>query len=128
MSERDEYAALYRALARLDPEAQIVLRMHDMNSVAIADVARVRGVAQKPLYPLRKQSLAALERLLGAEGVTREVVRDLLASAFRDLDHEGARETGEARPSTEQYGQLLPDGMSSSPDASGSARLGRPSL
>jgi RNA polymerase sigma factor for flagellar operon FliA len=66
--------ALDRAVAQLDPEDRLIIRMHFFEGLSIADVARGLGVAQKPLYPRIKRILETLSGALGAEGIGAEYV------------------------------------------------------
>jgi RNA polymerase sigma factor for flagellar operon FliA len=70
--------ALDRVMSQLDPENRLILRMRFADGHSLADVARVLGLEQKPLYrrvdKLRQQLRAALE----AEGVQDTDVRGIL--------------------------------------------------
>jgi RNA polymerase sigma factor for flagellar operon FliA len=126
---RHAYRAMFDALRRLDPQEQIVIRMHYLEGRSLADVARALDVPQKPLYRLKDRALETLARQVEAAGVTRDQVRTLLGGALPDAssaDTAGpdavARDSGEAWPSN--------DACDSSPgaEASGSsdpARSGR---
>jgi len=71
--ERDERlaaakAALNRALAHLDPEDRLIIRMHFLEGISIADVARGLGLEQKPIYPRIRRLLERLCAALQKEG------------------------------------------------------------
>ena len=75
--ERDERlqaakAALGRAVERLEPEDRVIVRLHFLEGLSIADVARAVGVPQKPLYTRLKRLLAALASDLSAQGIGPE--------------------------------------------------------
>jgi RNA polymerase sigma factor (sigma-70 family) len=72
--EREAHAqvaasAVRRAVARLDAEDGLIVRMRFFEGFTIAEVARAIGVEQKPLYPRLRRILDALRRDLGAEGI-----------------------------------------------------------
>jgi RNA polymerase sigma factor for flagellar operon FliA len=126
---RHAYRAMFDALRRLDPQEQIVIRMHYLEGRSLADVARALDVPQKPLYRLKDRALETLARHVEAAGVTRDQVRMLLGGALPNASSPDAsrpdavaRDSGEAWPSN--------DACDSSPgaEASGSsdpARSGR---
>lgn len=66
--------AVRRAVARLDPEDQLIVRMRFFEGFTIADVARQLGVEQKPLYTRLRRILETLARSLAAEGIRAESV------------------------------------------------------
>lgn len=66
--------AVQRAVAALDPEDRLIVKMRFFEGFTIADVARQLGVAQKPLYARIQRILSALGRQLGAEGIRAESV------------------------------------------------------
>ena len=81
-------AALAVALNDLAPQDQIVLRLHFVEGLTIADVARALHVEQKPLYRQLERSLASLKTSLEAQGVRGDVVTECLGSG--EWDQEGA--------------------------------------
>ena len=80
------FVSLRRALARLDPRDQIILRMHVEQGLSVADVARALGEEQKALYRKRDALFKKLRRDLEAEGVRCGDVHELLST----LDWESA--------------------------------------
>jgi RNA polymerase sigma factor for flagellar operon FliA len=64
--------ALAAALALLPSEDALIIRLHFMEGLSIADVARSLALPQKPLYRRLDRSLAMLRRELERRGVTRE--------------------------------------------------------
>lgn len=73
------FAALDRALAGLDPEDALIVRLHFADGRKVADIARGLGLNQRMLYSrvprLRDQLRAALEEM----GVSARDLRALLA-------------------------------------------------
>jgi RNA polymerase sigma factor (sigma-70 family) len=65
-------AALHRALARLEPEDRLIIKMRYLEGFSIADVARGLGLEQKPLYPRIKRVLGRLSAELRAEGIAAD--------------------------------------------------------
>lgn len=64
--------AVEQAVARLEPEDRLIVRMRFFEGFTIAEVARALGVAQKPLYARLQRILGALGRQLAAEGIRAE--------------------------------------------------------
>jgi RNA polymerase sigma factor for flagellar operon FliA len=96
---RTAYRVLFDAIDRLQPEEQIVIRMHYLDGRSLADVARALAVPQKPLYRVKDRALEALGRHLQAAGVTREHVRGLLGGVIGDTP--AAENPDEAWPSNQ---------------------------
>jgi RNA polymerase sigma factor for flagellar operon FliA len=71
---REATDALRRAVARLDSEDRLVVRMRFFEGFTIAQVARELGVEQKPLYARLKRILEVLARDLASEGVRAESI------------------------------------------------------
>ena len=61
--------AVQRAVARLDPEDSLIVRMRFFEGFTLAEVSRAIGVAQKPLYPRLRRILETLGHDLAAEGI-----------------------------------------------------------
>jgi RNA polymerase sigma factor (sigma-70 family) len=77
--ERDTHAraamdALQRALAHLDPEDQMIVKMRFFEGFTIAQVARALGVEQRPLYPRLRGILGALAGDLAGQGVRSDSI------------------------------------------------------
>jgi len=71
--------AVRRAVAALDPEDRLIVKMRFFEGFTIADVARQLGVAQKPLYARIQRILGTLARQLAGEGIRAESVEWLTA-------------------------------------------------
>lgn len=69
--------ALRRAVARLDPEDQLIIRMRFFEGMSVADLAEGLGLPQKPLYPRIQRLLGALSASLSSEGIGREYLASL---------------------------------------------------
>lgn len=71
-------AALKRALARLDGEDAMIVRMHLADGRTLADVARALQLEQKPLYRRVDRLRRKMRELLAEEGVREGDVRAML--------------------------------------------------
>lgn len=67
-----------RAMARLSPTDQILLRLRIWEGMAVADIARSLNMDQKPLYRRIERSYKELREHVEAEGVDVDDVRSLL--------------------------------------------------
>ena len=65
-------AALHRAVAQLDPEDCLLIRLHYFEGLSIAEIARELGLEQKPLYPRLKRLLERLSNELTGKGFGAE--------------------------------------------------------
>ncbi|HEU4454773.1 MAG TPA: sigma-70 family RNA polymerase sigma factor [Longimicrobium sp.] len=70
-------SVLHTAIKQLDPEDQLIVRMHFADGIRLADVARVLDLEQKPLYRRVGRLRARLRTLLEGAGLSPEDVRDL---------------------------------------------------
>lgn len=71
-------AALGRALQRLTPEEQVIVKLYYGDDVTAADVARALKLEQKPLYRRIPRLRDTLRGYLEEEGVSTQQVRSLL--------------------------------------------------
>jgi RNA polymerase sigma factor for flagellar operon FliA len=71
--------ALDEALDELPDEDRLVVRLHYMEAMSVADIARGLALPQKPLYKRLERTLERLRRELERAGVTREYVQTLTA-------------------------------------------------
>ncbi|MGH7459972.1 MAG: sigma-70 family RNA polymerase sigma factor [Longimicrobiales bacterium] len=72
-------AALFAALATLPEQDQLIVRMRYLEDFSVADIARVLGIEQKPLYRRIDANKAWLLGQLESSGVDRDLVKELLA-------------------------------------------------
>ncbi len=77
--ERDAHVraatdAIHRAVARLDPEDRLIVRMRFFEGFTVAQVARALGVEQKPLYARLRRILETLARDLAGQGVRADSI------------------------------------------------------
>jgi len=72
------YAALYECLAELPEDDRLLLRM--WMQMKVADIARVLGVEQKPLYRRLDRIKLRLRECLERRGVRREDIDDIFGS------------------------------------------------
>jgi RNA polymerase sigma factor for flagellar operon FliA len=70
-------AALQRALARLDPEDQLLIRMRFFEGMSVANMAKGMGVPQKPLYVRIQRLLDGLSATLRRDGIGPEYLESL---------------------------------------------------
>jgi RNA polymerase sigma factor for flagellar operon FliA len=73
----DMLRALGTALEQLEPEDQVIVRMHFIEGYTLASVSRIRGLDQKPLYRHVDRLRARLRGILENAGVHRDDVRAL---------------------------------------------------
>lgn len=71
-------AKLFRALKTLPPEDRLLVR--DRTQFSVADIARSRGIEQKPLYRRLDKIYKALREALEREGVRRSEIDEYLRS------------------------------------------------
>jgi RNA polymerase sigma factor (sigma-70 family) len=83
--KRRVYAALQRAIAELTAEDRRLIRL--WLEMKVADIARLLGVAQKPLYRKIEKILAKLKKELERQGIRRQGIEEVLgALGAPDLD------------------------------------------
>ncbi|MGH7469130.1 MAG: RNA polymerase sigma factor [Longimicrobiales bacterium] len=70
---------LDRALQSLPAQDQVIVRMRHLDGVSVADIARMLGIQQKPLYRRMEAILDGLRRQLEERGVNVESLRTILA-------------------------------------------------
>lgn len=70
--------ALGQALEQLEPEEQVIVKMHFADGYTVADVARALGLEQKPLYRRIERLRARLKAFLEGAGLRGDDVRGLL--------------------------------------------------
>jgi RNA polymerase sigma factor (sigma-70 family) len=70
--------AVLRALQQLAPQDQLILRLRFWVGSSVADIARVTGLPQKPLYRQIERALGQLRDKLTSAQISRERVRELL--------------------------------------------------
>ena len=71
--------ALERNLDALPTEDRLIVRMHYMEEMSVADIARGLALPQKPLYRRLQRSLDTLRAGLERAGISREHVREMVA-------------------------------------------------
>jgi RNA polymerase sigma factor (sigma-70 family) len=70
--------ALQRAMAQLASEDQMIVRMHIVDGLTLADVARTLRIEQKPLYRRVNRLRELLRTTMEAEGVHGDHVREMM--------------------------------------------------
>jgi RNA polymerase sigma factor (sigma-70 family) len=75
---RRVYAALQRALANLPKEDRLLILM--WTEIKVADIARLWGVEQKPLYRRIEKIKATLKKAIERQGMRRQDVEEILGS------------------------------------------------
>ncbi|HEV7589670.1 MAG TPA: sigma-70 family RNA polymerase sigma factor [Longimicrobium sp.] len=71
-------AVLGRAMGELEPEEQLIVRLHFAEGLSLADVARALHLEQKPLYRRVERLRVRLRALLESAGLAGDDVRGLL--------------------------------------------------
>jgi RNA polymerase sigma factor for flagellar operon FliA len=90
--------ALAEALEELPEEDQLILRMHFVDGLSLASIARMLALEQKPLYRRRQRLFARLRAALQAQGFGPEEVKRIQGRAEVGLWHDGhEKESGETR-------------------------------
>ena len=74
-------ALLEEALTTLPPDDALIARM--LGRFTVAQIAKIRGLRQKPLYPRIAKILEKLKRYLTERGVHREEIAEILAAGAR---------------------------------------------
>jgi RNA polymerase sigma factor for flagellar operon FliA len=70
--------ALDKALGELEPEEQLIVRLHFGEGLALADIARTLRLEQKPLYRRVQRLRTRLRTSLESAGLREDDVRSLL--------------------------------------------------
>jgi RNA polymerase sigma factor (sigma-70 family) len=78
-------AALDRAVAALDPQERLIVRLKFVNGLGVVDIARTLKLEQRPLYRRLDQILKGLRQSLESQGVTAQAVAALLSETWSDL-------------------------------------------
>jgi RNA polymerase sigma factor (sigma-70 family) len=92
-------AALTHALASLDPQDRLILKMHFQDNLRFSDIARILKMAQKPLYRRKEELIEVLRRALQAHGVSRQDIVEIAGSAETEVEAVfGADELGTVPP------------------------------
>lgn len=73
----DVEQALQASIAELPDEDRIITKMRYWDDVSVADIARARGLHQKPLYRRIESIQRRLKLSLARHGVTEESARDI---------------------------------------------------
>jgi RNA polymerase sigma factor (sigma-70 family) len=79
-SSRAVAAAIDSAMATMDPEDQIILRMRFWSARSVPDIAAALQLDQKKLYKRIDRLLVALRKSLEAAGLGRRQIEDVLES------------------------------------------------
>ena len=73
--------ALESVMGALPNEDRLIVRLHYMESMSVADIARALALPQKPLYRRLERSLSTLRSGLERAGVSRDHVRELASGS-----------------------------------------------
>jgi RNA polymerase sigma factor (sigma-70 family) len=79
------HESLSRAVAALNPQDRLIIRLRYENGLSIVEIARTLRLEQKPLYRRFEHLKAQLRKSLEADGVDAEFVADLLDESWSDL-------------------------------------------
>jgi len=74
------------ALAAMPLEDRMLIRFRFASSMTIADIARVTGMAQRPLYRRLESLLSALRQRLAGEGIDAGVLADVIGHPAAQVD------------------------------------------
>jgi RNA polymerase sigma factor (sigma-70 family) len=90
-----------RALAALEPEERLLLKLRFLDGLAVVDIARLLGARPKPLYGRIDRALAGVRRTVEQAGLAAGDVLGLLGWSGLELaiDFEGDAGERGARPS-----------------------------
>ncbi|HWS73399.1 MAG TPA: hypothetical protein VN605_14900, partial [Thermoanaerobaculia bacterium] len=83
---RHTSAVLRHAVASLTLRERMLLRLHFVSLMSIADIARILKVPQRPLYRRLQQILQLLRGRLSAAGIDARAAEELIGSAIATLD------------------------------------------
>ncbi|MEK6371730.1 MAG: hypothetical protein AABO58_03455 [Acidobacteriota bacterium] len=86
-------AAVDEAMAAMDAESQIILRMRFWNSRKVPDIAAALRIDAKRLYKKIDRLLLTLRGALEKAGIAQEAISDLLARADHELSFSGGGKT-----------------------------------
>lgn len=78
--------AVQTALALMSPQDRVTLRLRFGKGMAISDIARALGIAQRPLYRRIEALLAVLRRELERAGIDAAEAAELIGAAGERLD------------------------------------------
>jgi RNA polymerase sigma factor (sigma-70 family) len=74
------------AMAVMPAQDRVILRLHYAEGQPLSDVARVLGIAQRPLYRRVEALLAQLRKALQRAGLRADAVTDLIGRSDTQLD------------------------------------------
>lgn len=96
--------ALARALAEIDAETRLAIKLRFADGMPIVEIAALLGLPAKPLYGRIERALVGLRRALESEGLGAPQVLGLLGWSGLDLaiDFGGDGRDRSARPSLEK--------------------------
>jgi RNA polymerase sigma factor (sigma-70 family) len=94
-----------RSMEDCSEEDRLVCRLRFEAGMSIADISRLLGIEQKPLYRRLDRLLRELRQKLSEAGVDEWVVRDVLSSRAVDLDFGFGSGTPSPRPSNHETGR-----------------------
>ena len=87
--------ALASALGELSAEEQLILKMRFLDDLQVAQIARLLGVEQKPLYRRIEHVMGVLRGHMTRRGVVAERVRELIEYSPGVLDSVFEKPSGE---------------------------------
>jgi RNA polymerase sigma factor (sigma-70 family) len=101
LGRRSQHASrvVREAMSALTAEDRLILRFRYVKELSIADIARVLGIPQRPLYRRLELLLGALRRSLEQAGLDAASAADLIGAASDRLDFALAGKNDEPHPS-----------------------------
>jgi DNA-directed RNA polymerase specialized sigma24 family protein len=82
-------AELHRAMASLDGDDRLVLKMRYRDSRTVPQIASTLGLEAKPLYARIRRVLGRVREGLERAGIGREQAVELVSSSAREIDLDG---------------------------------------
>lgn len=74
------------ALARMELEDRMLIRLRFLSSMTIADIARMMSIPQRPLYRRLEALLGTLRQELAAAGIDGAELADVIANPEEEID------------------------------------------
>ena len=100
-------AAIDEAMAGMDAESQLILRMRFWNNRKVPDIASALRIDAKRLYKKIDRMLLTLRGALEKAGIDREVISDLLDRADHELSFSGGgkNDPGHSHNANGEFGE-----------------------
>jgi RNA polymerase sigma factor (sigma-70 family) len=90
------------ALAKLPTNDRLMVDFRFGSGMTIAEISRILGIPQRPLYRRFEAVLRELRRTLHAADIDARTIEELIGSPFQQLDFLDERKSGDGVPSLEE--------------------------